>query len=800
MFKGLILVAVLIYGIPDAIPAPVVRYVQVEGNTRIPASSILAQISAVPNDSLNSASIREDLRRLHDLGLFDGLKVFLRKTDSEQVDLIYHVREYPLISNFSIEGVDESLVTQISEHLRKTKLELHPAAPFNPSSAQKAALAVRDFLRSRKYTNAKVQISTEARGSAVRVLLRILAGKRLEVGAVRFFGNESISESELLSQMQHARPAPFWARWGGAARLVPEELNSDLERIRSYYMANGFATVSIGRPRIFANGARKKQLLEIEIPIIEGPRYSLVSLGIEGNAKAGSADVEQLISAVETPREYDYLLLESTRQEIADLLRHHGYAMASVQLKQSLNEVDRMVEAVYKLDAGDPVTVGRIVFQGNHRIPDKFLRRELQLMEGELFDINKLDQSVERLNNSNLVHEILRSDVSLKMNPNTYLLDIAFRVKEKDRQGIYLTGGSGGTAGGYLGILYTVFNLMRLGETLSLELDGGTSQSNMLLNIAGARFLGSPFTLALSVFNTSTGLNVANIVPGPDDLVEIFYRRRTGAGLSGVYPVTTDLQAGLDFEMSRESLKGSQADNSVPKRSAKSELTSFLLFDRTSGSGPETRGFRAHYSRNWSGSLFLKSMNSTRESTQLAYYIQDPWIRSRNSLAFRFQWGHGRPHGNQPLLLENRFYPGNEIVRGFGRASLSPWSTVPDSPNPSLQATGADKVLGISAEYRVPIHGALSGLGFFDLGWTRLDPQNTAQSGSGARIIERTNGVIRSSLGGELRLQLPVIHQPARLIISWNPLRLSTLFADSPSLLRMVEPRTALRFALGESY
>lgn len=74
------------------------------------------------------------------------------------------------------------------------------------------------------------------------------------------------------------------------------------------------------------------------------------------------------------------------------------------------------------------------------------------------------------------------------------------------------------------------------------------------------------------------------------------------------------------------------------------------------------------------------------------------------------------------------------------------------------------------------------------------------QLGTGARLIEETNGVLRASLGGELRLQLPVIRQPARLILSWNPLRLNTFFSSSSSVLRLVEPRTSLRFALGTFY
>jgi outer membrane protein assembly factor BamA len=109
-------------------------------------------------------------------------------------------------------------------------------------------------------------------------------------------------------------------------------------------------------------------------------------------------------------------------------------------------------------------------------------------------------------------------------------------------------------------------------------------------------------------------------------------------------------------------------------------------------------------------------------------------------------------------------------------------------------------VLGFSTEYRVPIRGALSGAGFFDLGWTHLNPKDAAQLGTGSRLIDATNGILRASLGGELRVQVPMIRQPARLIYSWNPLRLNTLFSTPSSVLHLAEPKTTMRFALGAFY
>lgn len=149
-----------------------------------------------------------------------------------------------------------------------------------------------------------------------------------------------------------------------------------------------------------------------------------------------------------------------------------------------------------------------------------------------------------------------------------------------------------------------------------------------------------------------------------------------------------------------------------------------------------------------------------------------------------------RPGGE--LSADQKYYPGGELARGFGQGGLSPWRFGSGDSSSRLEPAGADSFAGVSMEYRAPLHGSLSGVGFFDVGWTRLGPAGAA--------IEPTNRVLRASTGAELRLQLPYVRQPARLIFAWNPLRLDTLVQTSTGPLRVADPRRAVRFAFGEIF
>lgn len=814
----LVIASCLLWAAPDLFPQArprlTIHSVQVVGNVRIPTATILHYVSAAPDQLYDEGQARHDLLRLFELGVFQTVDVETQDAGEGRVDVIYQVREQPFVSEFVIEGVSPAEEDQIRRLLVKEKLFVQPATPFHPGAVNKAAGLVRTYLRTRKYPLSEVRVVTEdGKGNTTRVRLSIHPGPHLDIGEVRFSGNQSIPSAELLKQLKHTRPAPFYALWTNQGVYAPETVIADLEDLRRYYQSRGFAAVRIGKPQLLARSFKGRwwipipkmrgsiQRLVLLIPITEGPRFKLASVECEGNAKFAALDAAEILATVKAPGEYDYLRLEATRQKIVDALGHAGYALAQVQLEQTVDDGACVVHALYRISAGDPVAIGKINFEGNTRVRDKFLRREIVPHEGGVFDSEKLDESIKRLNRSGMIKEIQRSDVSLEMNKKTEALDITFNVKEKDRQGFYGTGGTGGIGGGYLGIIYSAFDLLGLGESLSLQLDGGAAQSNMLLDIVGSRFLGFPFTLGLSVFDRLTHFNVANVVPDATNLVGVLRHRSAGMGLSGAYPVTSKVQVGLGAQFERLSVAGDAAAestgalNTVQRRT---DLSPSFVLDSTTGTGPAMRGTRFAAVNSWSGTMFLRTIDTTSQSFRFSQYVGDPITNGNNSIAIHLQAAVTRPQNSTPLTLDRRFFPGDEIVRGFRRGSLSPWAYVPDSQSSTLPV-GADTVLGFSAEYRIPIQGPLSATAFVDLGWSSVSQKNIDLDKT-TSLIEGTNRLLRASVGGELRLQLPVIHQPGRLIFSYNPFRLDKIIQSGGSPLRLADPRGSIHFALGDIF
>ena len=793
---------------------PTIRDLDIEGNVRIPAAGVLSQLSLTRGKQLDLTILRQDLERLHRLGVFEMVQLESREAGSGTVDLVLRVRERPLVSSFGIAGVSQAMEQLIREQLRKEGLEMRPGSPYHEDRAKAAADAARRLLMARKHPLAEADIDCRRKAGVVQVILELNPGPRLEIGSVEFQGNESFADRELLSRMGNSRPASFFDLFSPRGRYLPEELENSRENLREFYGSRGFAAAAVGRPEVTARafsargrapqrrGTQAPLKLDVRIPIIEGPSFLLTSATLEGNAKSGSTEVRALLETLRVPRRYDYALLESTRERILQILGRHGYAHARVELIRRFAASSAQVAAIYSIEAGDPMLVGRIDFAGNSRLPDKFLRRQLRLGEGEVYDSSKLDGSIERLNRSGLVEQLRRTDVELQMNEEENSIRVVFHVREKDRRGIYATGGTGGISGGYLGIITTVFNLLGLGEKLSFELDGGAALSNELLNLVAYHFMGSPYSLAFSAAHRLTGLNASNIVPGPQQIIGVFRRRSRVASLQGAYQISTKAGIGLGVQAERTSIleeANSQQPSTGWATSRRLTLQPSFVVDTTNGATQPLRGSQLALARSLSGPLSIGGFDTTSDTVRLRTFRPDSWTGGRNLFAFQLSGSLVRPSAGQGLPPERRLFPADETVRGFAHGAVVPWAYDPAAPESSLQPAGADTVLGFSAEYRVPMRGPVSSAAFLDLGWTGLHQGSLAGPGSSRVIVADTNRLLRASAGGEMRMLVPGVRQPVRLILAWNPLRLDSkikLF----SYRRLLDPRGSVRLAFGSIF
>jgi outer membrane protein insertion porin family len=463
--------------------------VKVEGNKRIDESTILYYIKSKPGTRLSKKQIREDIEQVYSLGQFKDIRVETKET-LKGLEVEFFVEEIPSIGDVEIVGNDKIDTNDIRE-----KIGLKRGATFNDHLVLESNEEILKLYREKGYFFAQVNIGTQSsQENLVNVSIRIKEGEKVKIEKIRFSGNKSFPDKELLGQME-TQEKTWYSFVDDSGVYQKDVLKLDLFRIEGFYHDHGHLRVKVLEPRIDID--KKAKQIHITIPVQEGPQFRVKSLDLKSD-DAVSADEIQKGIQTKVGDVYNVSQLRQDILTIADLYSKKGYAYADANPISKLNDEDRTVELSIEVDKGKKVYVGNIEILGNIKTRDNVIRREFRLKEGELFDGSKLKRSKQRLNNLNFFEDV-KIDTHRGQDPD--LIDVLTTVTERPT-------GSFSVGAGFSSVENLIFttsisqdNLLGYGQRLSLNAQLSSIRSDFDLSFTEPRLFDSEILFGIDLFN-----------------------------------------------------------------------------------------------------------------------------------------------------------------------------------------------------------------------------------------------------------------------------------------------------------
>lgn len=259
---------------------PVVR-VCVVGGSEASRQAAQRAIELHPSDVFSAERMRADLEAILKLGIFDDASAFgLRVQQGAGVALLYSVHDRPHVAHVGFEGAKV-----LGNATLDAKLSVPKDAPYDPATASKIALAVRDEYRSRGYEAARVVVVTEpVAGSPdhVNVRLKVDEGTQSRFAKIEFKGNKRVPEAELRKAAALEAGKPF----------VRDELERAQLLVSSLYYDRGFVQVRVDTEVGTANA---QGVVPAAIVIDEGDVFSIGALHA---TKLGAPVEKELLDTV----------------------------------------------------------------------------------------------------------------------------------------------------------------------------------------------------------------------------------------------------------------------------------------------------------------------------------------------------------------------------------------------------------------------------------------------------------------------------------------------------------------------
>lgn len=723
-----------------------VEDVQIIGNRRLRREDILYYVQTRPGDPFSEAQIQRDLQTLLTLTFFDKVqsRVYTEEGPRGGVLVIFEVKELPIVRDLQFEGLHSVAESDILKAFRERRVGISKESIFDPVKARAAVRVIKELLAEGGHPNATVEQRREdISQTSIGLTFVIHEGERVRVMEIEFEGNQIFSDKKLRSQMKYVQEAGLLTRFQSKDILHREKLEFDLRKVDNYMRSKGYLQARHGEPRVEGIGKRRTGFpilplpflssvdegLRITVPITEGRLFRLGDLKIEGNSIFSEGQIRAVIGLNKGDVANGEKIGKALYESLKKFYGSQGFIEYLPELNPTFkdnptNPNEGIADFVVTIDEGKQFSLSRLEFIGNTFTRDNVLRREVLLNEGDIYDQNRWEYSIIKLNQLGYFDPIDKEkDVDIKTDDEQATVALNLKVVEKGRQQISFNGGLSGIGGSFFGLDYSTNNLLGRGEILSIQLAAGNRQKSLQFSFTEPYIRDRPITAGFSIFafqqqffgegtllsqNTNA---IQGIVGNPIDSFNVsqenlFTRTSYGASLflsaplSEFYrkrPFTQFSRVGLSYQISQTSVKDPKVNASgdpntfIPVIYSQpniitSRITGTYTYDSRNGSVDPTQGRELSaslalaglagdvrtYGPTLSYSQFIPMRRKKSDHPEVfgfriiaatvGSFATSSKIRNSNSLAFV-----------DGIPIFERFFLGDEFtIRGYNVRSISP--------------------------------------------------------------------------------------------------------------------------------
>ncbi|MCX7770000.1 MAG: outer membrane protein assembly factor BamA [Proteobacteria bacterium] len=677
----------------------VIKKISIEGVRIIEKSAVLNKLDTKINEVLDEDKISDDLKRIYKMGFFSD--VYVEKVyGDEGLHLKFIVKEKPYIREIRFKGNKE-----FSEDDLKTQISTKRFSFMDEKKLKDDVEKIIKQYKEKGYYFVEVKYSIDTykdRPGDIVVTFDINEGKKVRIDKIVFKGLNKFPASKLKKVMETKESWLFsWIT--GSGTYKEDVMKDDYERIKEFYSNEGYLEAKVINHNVYLN--KKKDGLIVEIEVYEGEKYFVVDVGISGDAKEYEKELLPLLKL----KKNEVYKVSNIRDDISFLVEYmgnKGYAYANTEPLFDVDEKNHTVRIDYHVTKGKLVQINRIIIEGNTKTRDNVIRRELNIIEGDLYNASSLKKSRIKLNRLGYFEDLnfvpQRIEYEKPESEDQDLMDVLIRVKERPTG--FLTFGVGySSVDQFMGSLQvSQNNLFGKGQKLSAKLQIGSKTQEYDVSFLEPWLFGKP---------VSGGIDIFKVKRKYTD----YTKESTGFGLRSGYRISDDwsVTGGYRFEIADVTdvkVTASQIIKDQIGKRTTSSIYGNLIRDTRNDAFYPTDGSSFTFYLEFAGGPLGGDNDYVKSVVDYAKYFLLPW---QHTISIHGQYGIVESYGSKKLPIYERFFLGGMYtLRGFESRSIGP-----KDPKTG-DVLGGDRELFGNIEYIFPLikEAGVRGVLFFDFG------------------------------------------------------------------------------------
>ena len=474
----------------------------------------VGQTISVPGDEITSA-----IKRYWRHGLFSNVQITAEKIEGNKIWLKISLTQRPRISEIRYHGVKKSERQDL-----ETRLGLVKGSQITPNLVDRAKTLIKRYFDDKGFKNAEIIISQKddvSNENQVIVDVNIDKKEKVKVHEITIVGNKAIKTSKLKRVMKKTNEKGKLKNLFRTKKFINEKYEEDKQLIIDKYNELGYRDAVIVVDSV---SPYDEKTVNVYIEIEEGDKYYLRNVTWVGNTLYPSEQLNYLLRMKKGDVYNQKLLnerLSTDEDAIGNLYYNNGYLFYNLDPVE-INIDGDSIDLEMRIYEGRQATINKIKINGNDRLYENVVRRELRTRPGQLFSRDDLMRSMREIQQmGHFDPENIQPDI--QPDPMNGTVDIAYNLVSKANDQVEFSAGWGQTGViGKLSLKFTNFslaNLLHPGDNYRGILPQGDGQTLTVSGQTNARYYQS---YSISFFDPWFGGKRPNSFS-----VSAFYSRQT---------------------------------------------------------------------------------------------------------------------------------------------------------------------------------------------------------------------------------------------------------------------------------
>ena len=410
-------------------------------------------------------AISDAVKRYWKHGLFSDVSISADSIVGEDIYLNIHLKTRPRVSTINYNGISKK-----EKEDMESKLGLLKGGQITPNMIDRAKVLAKKYFDDKGYKNAEINIvQRDDNNSKNQVTLdvNIDKKKKMKVHKIYIDGNQELSDKKLKGGLfkkgafSKIHESGTLASFLKSKKYTPERWEEDKKNLIAKYNEYGYRDATIVKDSVWNVDDSH---VAIYVKVDEGKKYYIRNITWVGNTVYTTDQLSRLLNMHKGDvynQKYMNKRLSEDEDAVGNAYWNNGYLFYNLQPTE-VNIDGDSIDLEMRIFEGQQAHINRVRINGNDRLYENVVRREMRTKPGDLFSKEALTRTAREL--ASMGHfdpEHVNPDV--KPNYETGTVDINWNLKQKSNDQIELSLGWGQTGViGKVGLKLNNFSMANL--------------------------------------------------------------------------------------------------------------------------------------------------------------------------------------------------------------------------------------------------------------------------------------------------------------------------------------------------